>query len=142
MAAIADDISINTLIGSGSFIRGDMRIAGFIRIDGDLDGNLETTGRVIVGEKARIRGDIRSLVITIGGIVQGDVIAPEGVNILSTGVVLGTVITRKLVMEDSVLFSGSCFAVNDQDLFDAALSEYNNRKALSRSLASAARSQI
>ena len=69
-------------------------------------------------------------------------IAPEGVNILSTGVVLGTVITRKLVIEDSVLFSGSCFAVNDQDLFDAALSEYNNRKALSRSLASAARSQI
>jgi len=140
--SIQDDISINTLIGSGSFIRGDMRIAGFVRIDGDLDGNLETSGRVIIGEKARIRGDIRSLVITIGGVVQGDVIAPEGVVILSTGMVIGSVITRKLVVEDSVVLSGSCFAVNDKERFDTVLSDYNNRKALSRSLASAEGSRL
>ncbi len=127
---IQEDVSINTLVGPGAFIRGELKISGFIRIDGDIDGNLETPGRVIIGENARIRGDLRSLFVTIGGVVQGDVIAPEGVTILSTGMVLGTVLTKRLQVEDSVILNGRCFAIEDQERFDAALSEYNNRRAL------------
>ncbi len=129
----SEDVSINTLVGPGSFIKGSLKIAGFIRIDGDLDGSLETNSRVIVGENARIRGDVRAQVITVGGIVQGDVVAPEGVTILSSGMVWGSVITKKLVVEDSVILHGACFAVNDQERYEAALSEYNNRKALADS---------
>ena len=128
-----EDVSINTIVGSGSFIRGELKIAGFIRIDGDIDGNLETGGRVIVGENARIRGNVNALRITVGGVIQGDIIAPEGVTILSTGMVLGNIITKKLAVEDSVILNGRCFAINDQSRFDAALSEYNNRQALADS---------
>jgi len=134
----ADNVSINTIVGPGSFIRGELKISGFIRIDGDIDGNLETPGRVIIGENARVRGDIRSQMITIGGVVQGDVIAPEGVTILSSGMVLGDVLTKRLQVEDSVILSGACFAVDNQDRFDSVLSEYNNRKAYSSSLGSSA----
>lgn len=133
-----EDVSINSIVGPGSSIRGELRIAGFIRIDGDLDGSLETPGRVIVGESARIRGDVRSRYITVGGVIQGDVIAPEGVTILSTGMVLGTVLTKKLQVEDSVILNGDCFAVNDQVRFDAALSDYNNRRAYVSSTVAAA----
>ena len=42
MAFRSDDISINTLVGSGSFVKGDMKVNGFIRIDGDIDGNLSS----------------------------------------------------------------------------------------------------
>jgi cytoskeletal protein CcmA (bactofilin family) len=128
-----DNVSINTIVGPGSFIRGELRISGFIRIDGDIDGSLETPGRVIIGENARIRGDIRSRMVTIGGVVQGDVIAPEGVTILSSGMVLGDVLTKRLQVEESVILSGKCFAVDNQDRFDAVLSEYNNRKAYTSS---------
>lgn len=128
-----EDVSINTIIGSGSFIRGELKIAGFIRIDGDLDGSLETGGRVIVGENARIRGNVSALKVTVGGVIQGDIIAPEGVTILSSGMVLGNIITKKLVVEESVILNGRCFAVNDQVRFDATLSEYNNRRALANS---------
>lgn len=128
-----DNVSINTIVGPGSFIRGELKISGFIRIDGDLDGNLDASGRVIVGENARIRGNVHSLMITIGGVIQGDVIAPEGVIILPTGMVLGNIITKKLQVEDFVILTGKCFAVNDQDRFNMALSEYNNRAAFSSS---------
>lgn len=132
-----EDVSINTLVGSGSFIRGELKISGFIRIDGDIDGNIQASGRVIVGENARIRGDVNSRLITIGGVIQGDVIAPEGVTILATGMVLGAVLTKKLQIEDTVILNGKCFAINDQVRFDSALSEYNNRKALESSSFSA-----
>lgn len=135
-----EDVSINTIVGPGSFIRGELALSGFIRIDGDIDGNLGTDGRVIVGENARIRGDVRAREISVGGVVQGDVIAPEGVDILSTGMVLGNVITKRLHVEESVILNGRCFAVDDQARFDEALSDYNNRRALrSSSLAAASR---
>jgi cytoskeletal protein CcmA (bactofilin family) len=128
---IPEDVSINTILGLGSFMRGELKISGFIRIDGDLDGSLETGGKVIVGESARIRGDVRARSITVGGVVQGDIVAPEGVTILSSGLVIGNILTKRLVVEESVILNGSCFAVNDQALFDETLGEYNNRKALS-----------
>lgn len=127
--SLSDDVSVNTIVGPGSFIRGELTVAGFVRVDGDIDGNLETEGRVIVGEGARIRGDVRAREITIGGVVQGDVVAEAGVSILSTGMVLGDVLTRKLNVEDSVILNGTCFAINDGDRFAEALSDYNNRRA-------------
>lgn len=136
-----EDVSINTLVGPGSFIRGELVVSGFIRIDGDIDGNLDATGRIIVGENARIRGDVHSKVITIGGVIQGDVVAPEGVVILSTGMVLGSVVTKRLQIEDTVIIHGDCFAVNDQVCFDRALSDYNNKKALQSSSFSSGRSK-
>ena len=47
MALRTDDISINTISGKGSAISGNMKVNGFIRIDGDIDGSLETDGNVI-----------------------------------------------------------------------------------------------
>ena len=71
MALRTDDISINTIIGKGSAISGNMKVNGFIRIDGDIDGSLETDGNVIVGENARIRGDLTAKSVIIGGIIKG-----------------------------------------------------------------------
>ena len=58
MALRIDDISINTIIGNGSSILGDIQVNGFVRIDGNIDGNLKTDGNVIVGDNAKIRGNI------------------------------------------------------------------------------------
>ena len=76
MAIFNDESSINSIIGRGSTIRGDMKINGFMSIDGDLDGNLETTGNVIVGRNARINGNITAKSVTVSGIVKGNIVAP------------------------------------------------------------------
>ena len=39
MALSSDDININTLIGPGSAVAGNLRVAGFVRIDGDIAGD-------------------------------------------------------------------------------------------------------
>ena len=94
MADFIDDISINTIIGPGTFVNGGLSVSGFLRIDGDINGDINTPGRVIIAENARVRGNIHAKSITIGGMVQGDVIAPESVVVLSTGLVLGSVLTK------------------------------------------------
>ena len=125
-----DDISVNTIVGPGALISGNITVSGFLRIDGDIDGNIQTIGRVIIGEGARIRGNIRAASVSVGGIVQGDIIAPDYVVVLSSGMVIGSVLTKKLRVDDNVILHGFCSATGDQNSFEEAEKKYSNRQAL------------
>jgi cytoskeletal protein CcmA (bactofilin family) len=91
-----EDFSINTILGPGSSISGDIESGGFTRIDGNIQGNLSAKGRVVVGEKARMRGNISGTTVTIGGVVYGNILASERISILDTALVLGDIITRRI----------------------------------------------
>ena len=40
-----DDISVNTIVGSGALIAGNVTVPGLLRIDGDIDGDVRAEGR-------------------------------------------------------------------------------------------------
>lgn len=130
MAFRSDDISINTLVGNGSFIKGDLKVNGFIRVDGDIDGDLNTDGAVIISEKARIHGNLVAKSAIIGGIILGDVTAREGVKLLSSSAVIGNIITRKVQMEDKVIFHGHCISIEDETRFDGETKRFLEAKAI------------
>jgi len=130
MALRTDDISINTIIGKGSAISGNMKVNGFIRIDGDIDGSLETDGNVIVGENARIRGDLTAKSVIIGGIIKGNVNANESVKILAEAAVIGDVISRKVQVDGSALIHGHCISIKDEAEYNNAAGQYLQSKAI------------
>lgn len=130
MAFLTDDISINTIIGLGSAVSGDVHANGFIRVDGDIDGNLESTGNIIIGDKARINGNINALSITIGGIVLGDIYAPNGIKLLSTSAVIGNISTKNLEIEENVIFHGHCIALKNDEEFNNAMEKFSNESAI------------
>lgn len=130
MALRFDDISINTLIGNGSFVKGDLKVNGFIRIDGDIDGNLETDGAVIISEKARIHGNITAKSIIVGGIIIGDITAKDGIKLLSSSAVIGNIISRKVQMEDNVVFHGHCISVQNEENYALAAEHFLQAKAI------------
>ena len=125
-----DDISIHTLIGAGAFIKGDLRLEGFIRLDGDVDGNVETSGRIIIGEQARIRGNIHALSAAVNGIVEGDITAPEGITLFSSASVRGDIITKKIRVEENVFVQGHCIVLEDDDAFNEAKKVQTDKKAI------------
>ena len=130
MALRVDDISINTIIGKGSAISGNMKVNGFIRIDGDIDGRLETNGNVIVGENARIRGDLTAKSVIIGGIIKGNIKANESVKILAEAAVIGDVISRKVQVDGSAIIHGHCISIKDEAEFGKTSGEYLQSKAI------------
>ncbi len=132
MAFPNDDISINTLIGPGSFIQGDLNVKGFIRFDGDIDGNLETTGKLIIGEQARIRGNIHATSAIIHGIVEGDVVAPEGVRLFSTATVIGDIVSKKILVEEKVFVQGQCIIFENSETFETAKKAWQDEKAIKK----------
>ena len=130
MALRFDDISINTLIGNGSFVRGDLKVNGFIRIDGDIAGNLETDGAVIISEKARILGNVTAKSIIVGGIIIGDITAKEGIKLLSSSAVIGNIISRRVQMEDKVIFHGHCISIENEENYEKSSESFLQAKAI------------
>ena len=130
MAFTSDDISINTLIGPGSFVSGDIKINGFIRIDGDIKGKIESSSNIIIGERAKIQGNITASSIVVGGIVLGDITAPKGIKLLSTSVVIGDIITKSIQTEDDAIFNGHCISLSIEEEFKASSRQYLDQQAI------------
>lgn len=131
MASFTDDISFNTMVGPGAFITGDLKLEGFTRVDGDIYGNLETTGKLIIGENARIRGSLTAKSVIVIGIVEGDILAPEGIHLFSSAVVLGDVISRKVKAEENVVIEGYCISIENPQEFEDAKKQWLDMRAIS-----------
>jgi len=65
--------AIENIIGPSCVIRGDLAAEGAFRIDGTIEGSVESRASVVVGESGVIRGGVRGTDVVIAGTVQGDV---------------------------------------------------------------------
>jgi cytoskeletal protein CcmA (bactofilin family) len=120
------DFSINTIIGPGTSITGEVEAGGFTRVDGNLRGNLTAHGRVIVGERARMKGNISGTAVTIGGVVYGNVLASERVIILSTGIVLGDIITRRIQADGGCVVHGRVTVCKVDEKWNSSIHDYRD----------------
>jgi cytoskeletal protein CcmA (bactofilin family) len=129
-----NDFSVNTIIGPGPSLKGDMDIAGFTRIDGSIIGNVNATGKMVIGERARMKSNVSGTAITIGGVVYGNVIAGESLSILSTALVLGDVITRRIKADEGCLIHGRVLVRPDEESWNRAVSEYRDAQGIKSAL--------
>ena len=124
MALRIDDISINTILGHGSAITGNIKINGFVRIDGDIDGNLETDGNIIIGENARIRGNVKAKSVIVGGIVLGNIEASQSIKVLATSAVIGDIVSHKVQVEQNAIIHGHFISIKDEQRLSKISDEY------------------
>lgn len=132
MALRIDDISINTIIGNGSFLTGDIKINGFVRVDGDIKGNLETDGNVIIGDNARLYGNLKAKSAIISGIIIGNVTANESTRLLSNSVVIGDILTHKVQIDEKAVFHGHCISIKDNERFKTESEKYLQSAAIKK----------
>lgn len=102
-----DSQGIN-LIGKGTRITGDVVSDGDIRIDGELNGNLDCSGRVVVGDTGKVTGEIRCKDCEISGYQKGKLQIEQLLSLKSSSKIYGEISTGKLSIEPGALFSGSC----------------------------------
>lgn len=118
--------SINTILGAGTEIQGNIAAAGFTRIDGALRGDLRVQGPIVIGEQARLLSNVEGTSITIGGVIKGDIVAPEGVIVLSTGIVIGTIITSSIRADDGCLIHGEIITCRTKEEWDTKYNRYKD----------------
>jgi cytoskeletal protein CcmA (bactofilin family) len=129
-----DDFSINSIIGPNTFLKGDIETGGFTRIDGSITGNVTAKGNVIIGERARMKSNVSGTKITIGGVVYGNVIARNSLVVLSTALVIGDIITRRIQVDDGCLIHGKVMVCADEESWTNAVNEYRDAQGIKQVL--------
>ena len=105
---LTDDAFINSMIGEGTRLKGEFDLNGLLRIDGDFTGTIRTKGKVLIGKNGRAECTLHAGTVVVGGVIRGEIYSTEKVIILSTGLVLGSITTPRLIIEEGVVFNGSC----------------------------------
>ena len=96
------------LISLGTEIAGDINTSGDIRIDGKLEGNLVTKGKIVIGETGALKGTINCSNADVSGSIEGKVNVKELLSLKRTSKILGDIITDKLAIEPGAKFTGTC----------------------------------
>ena len=94
-------------IYEGTEIRGSIKAPTDYRIDGKIEGDIKCEGKVIVGEKGFIKGEVISKNMEISGKVEGSISIESILTLKATSVVNGDVLADKVFIELGAQFSGT-----------------------------------
>ncbi len=100
--------SQRNLIGHGTEFNGDIISNGDFRIDGKIEGNIKTNGKLFIGKEGFISGTIDCKNADIEGHFSGKIICKGTLNLKTTAVIEGEVYLEKLSVEPGAVFNASC----------------------------------
>lgn len=96
------------LLCEGTMIVGDINTKNDIRIDGSIKGKIITSGRLVIGNTAKVEGNIDCINIDVLGVIVGDIRATGTVSLKSSANVTGNISTAVIAIEPGVIFNGNC----------------------------------
>jgi len=101
---------IDSLIGNGTRIEGDIFFTGGLRVDGEVKGNVRSeggqAGTLVLSEQARIEGAIEVSHLVVNGTVLGPVYASEYAELQTKSRVTGDVYYKTLEMHVGAIVEG------------------------------------
>ena len=95
-----------TLLAKGVVLKGEIHVEGTVRIDGRLDGDIQTKGQVIIGEDGLVQGTITAGTVISSGRIKAKVMADERVQLMRTATLIGEVLTPVLIIEEGARLQG------------------------------------
>ena len=96
------------LIGAGTSIKGHIESSGDIRIDGTLNGNIRTKGKVVIGNTGIAKGEVHCKNSDVEGSIEGKIKVTELLSLKTKARIKGDIIATKLAIEPGCQFSGNC----------------------------------
>jgi cytoskeletal protein CcmA (bactofilin family) len=101
---------IDSLIGAGTIVDGDVAFSGGLRIDGQVRGNVTAANgdpcTLVVSEHARVDGEIRVSHVVINGTINGPVTADDYLELQAGARIVGDVSYRQIEMRVGAVVQG------------------------------------
>lgn len=94
-------------LSSGVSIKGSVKFTKELVIDGEVEGRIDSAGRLTVGKNAHIRADIKTRSVFVYGTVDGNVTAGERCELHSGCTLRGDIEAPRLVVDEDATFLGS-----------------------------------
>lgn len=101
---------IDSLIGAGTTIEGNVTFIGGLRIDGHVKGNVKAAGNkpgtLVISEMAKVEGEIDVAHVVVNGTIAGPVRASEYVELLPKARVTGNVAYKSIEIHVGAIVMG------------------------------------
>lgn len=98
---------VSTVLGKDASFKGSIKTKSPIRIDGEMEGDIVTQGDVVIGESGKVKLDLKARHVTIAGRFDGTLEAEGRLEIKGSGIIIGSVKTNGLIVDDGAVFSGN-----------------------------------
>ncbi|HEV7396772.1 MAG TPA: polymer-forming cytoskeletal protein [Pyrinomonadaceae bacterium] len=105
-----------TFFGPDPELNGDLSFRDMLRVNGHIAGNVcSKKGTLIVDAAAQIDANIDVSVAVIGGIVNGDIVAHQRVELGAAAKIHGNIWTRSLSIQNGAIFDGVCQMIEGKE---------------------------
>jgi cytoskeletal protein CcmA (bactofilin family) len=95
------------LLSQGVSIKGSVKLVNSLLIDGEVEGTIDSTGMLTLGEHARIRGEVRTKSVKVRGTVEGSIFVTERCELQAGCTLRGDIEAPRLMVEENATFCGS-----------------------------------
>ncbi len=123
---------IDSLIGSGTIIEGDLNFSGGMRIDGQVKGNVVATpgkpSTLVLSEQAQINGNVNVTHLVANGLINGTVTASEYLELQSKAKVVGDVNYHTIEIQLGAVVDGRLLHIANAEQ-DKVIALKSNNKA-------------
>lgn len=103
-----ETVSQQNIIAQSTKITGDIISEGAFRIDGEIEGNIKTPGKVVVGKSGFVNGTLEGTNADFEGKFSGKLILSGTLTLKSSAVIEGEVVVGKLAVEPGATFNATC----------------------------------
>src|SRR4051794_1163906 len=103
----ATDVNRGGTLSSGVSIKGTVKFQKELTLDCEVEGTINSQGRLTVGKQAKIKGDIKTRSVIVDGTVNGNITAGERCELRAGCSVNGDIEAPRLVVDEAASFIGS-----------------------------------
>jgi len=95
------------LLSRGVSIKGSVKFLNELIIDGEVEGTIDSSGTLTIGEHAHIRCEIRTKSVKVRGTVEGNIFATERCELQAGCTLRGDIEAPRLMVDENATFLGS-----------------------------------
>ncbi len=97
-----------TVIGSDAVFKGELTFEKGVRVDGRVEGKINTKGHLAVSQGGRLQADVVAASVIVEGDVVGNLVASDRVELRKSAKLQGDVRATKLLVAEGATFIGNC----------------------------------
>jgi cytoskeletal protein CcmA (bactofilin family) len=96
-----------TVIGKGITVKGELFGEEDVKVEGHVEGKIQLTKNLLVGQTGVIEADVEAENINIGGTVTGNILAQNRVEIVASGKMMGDIKAPRVIVAEGAHFKGN-----------------------------------
>jgi len=100
--------SSNCVISKGAVIEGKFSSKDSLRLDGQVNGEVDCQSRLVMGETGKVVGSVKATEAEILGTIEGDLVIAGALNLRSSAKIKGNISAKTMSVDEGAIYNGEC----------------------------------